>query len=191
LPAFEVEIEMNMRWILAGVASLGLGLAAIPFMPLGTETAASSTGTAPASCEAKATRASYAFKVKDVDGRTVDLADYKGKVVMLNFFATWCGPCKYETPMFVQLQEQYRSKGVAFLGVQVEDDPTLLKAFKDEYKVNYPLLVANDRVDLQEAFGPIWGLPVTLMITRDGTICKRHMGLASKEQMEKEIRNLL
>jgi thiol-disulfide isomerase/thioredoxin len=191
LPAFEVEIEMHMRWILAGVASLGLGLAAIPFMPFGTQTAASSTGAVPASCEAKAKTANYAFKVKDVDGTTVNLADYKGKVVMLNFFATWCGPCKYETPMFVQLQEQYRSQGVAFIGVQVEDDPTLLKPFKDEYKVNYPLLVANDRADVQEAFGPIWGLPVTLMITRDGTICKRHMGLASKEQIEKEIRNLL
>ena len=121
----------------------------------------------------------------------MNLADYKGKVVMMNFFATWCGPCKFETPMFVQLQEQYRNKGVAFLGVQIDDDPALLKPFKDEYKVNYPLLLANDRDDVQDAFGPFWGLPVTLMITRDGTICKRHMGLASREQMEKEIQNLL
>ena len=182
---------MNMRWILAGVAALGLGLAAIPFIPLGTSTAASSATAAPASCEAKAKTANYAFKVKDVDGKTVNLADYKGKVVMMNFFATWCGPCKFETPMFVQLQEQYRAKGVAFLGVQIDDDPALLKPFKDEYKVNYPLLLANDRDDVQDAFGPFWGLPVTLMIKRDGTICKRHMGLASKEQMEKEIQNLL
>ena len=182
---------MNMRWILAGVAALGLGLAALPFITLGTSTAASSAKAAPAACEAKAKPASFKFQVKDVDGKTVNLADYKGKVVMMNFFATWCGPCKFETPMFVQLQEQYRSKGVAFLGVQIDDDPALLKPFKDEYKVNYPLLLANDRDDLQDAFGPFWGLPVTLMITRDGTICKRHMGLASKEQMEKEIKNLL
>jgi thiol-disulfide isomerase/thioredoxin len=182
---------MNMRWILAGVASLGLGLAAIPFMPIGTQTAASTGAAAPSSCEAKAKPANYAFKVKDVDGKTVNLADYKGKVVMMNFFATWCGPCKFETPMFVQLQEQYRSQGVAFLGVQIDDDPALLKPFKDEYKVNYPLLLANDRDDVQEAYGPFWGLPVTLMIKRDGTICKRHMGLASREQMEKEIKNLL
>lgn len=182
---------MNMRWILAGVGALGLGLAAIPFIPLGTQTAAL-TGTAlPSTCEAKTTRANYAFKVKDVDGNTVDLAAYKGKVVMLNFFATWCGPCKFETPMFVQLQEQYRSQGVAFVGVQIDDDPALLKPFKDEYKVNYPLLLANDRDDLQDAYGPFWGLPVTLMITRDGTICKRHMGLASREQMEKQIKALL
>lgn len=182
---------MNMRWILAGVGALGLGLAAVPFIPLGTDTAASTGLAAPASCEAKATRANYAFKVKDVDGQVVDLSTYKGKVVMLNFFATWCGPCKFETPMFVELQDQYRSKGVAFIGVQVQDDPALLKAFKDEYKVNYPLLVANDRQDLEDAYGPLWGLPVTLMIARDGTICKRHMGLASKVQMEKEIKGLL
>jgi thiol-disulfide isomerase/thioredoxin len=182
---------MNMRWILAGVGALGLGLAAVPFMPVGTQTAASSGAAAPSSCDAKASRANYAFKVKDVDGKTVNLADYKGKVVMMNFFATWCGPCKFETPMFVQLQEQYRAKGVAFLGIQIDDDPALLKPFKDEYKVNYPLLLANDREDLQDAFGPFWGLPVTLMIKRDGTICKRHMGLASKEQMEKEIKSLM
>lgn len=184
--------DMNMRWILAGVAALGLGLAAVPFIPVGTQTASSSQTPTAASCDAKAGgTANYGFKVKDVDGRTVNLADYKGKVVMMNFFATWCGPCKYETPMFVQLQDQYRAQGVAFLGIQIDDDPALLKPFKDEYKVNYPLLDANDRTDLQEAFGPFWGLPVTLMIKRDGTICKRHMGLASKEQMEREIKNLL
>ena len=180
-----------MRWILAGVAALGLGLAAVPFLPIGTQTAGSSSAKSPASCDGKAQAANYDFKVKDVDGGTVNLADYKGKVVMLNFFATWCGPCKFETPMFVQLQEQYRKDGVAFLGVQIDDDPALLKPFKDEYKVNYPLLLANDRQDVQDAFGPFWGLPVTLMIQRDGTICKRHMGLASKGQMEKEIKNLL
>ncbi len=183
---------MNMRWILAGVAALGLGLAAVPFLPIGTQIAGSAASAPEASCDAKAAKAAdFSFTVKDVDGRDVKLADYKGKVVMMNFFATWCGPCKFETPMFVQLQEQYRSQGVAFLGVQIDDDPALLKPFKDEYKVNYPLLLANDREDVQDAFGPFWGLPVTLMITRDGTICKRHMGLAAKEQMEKEIKNLL
>ena len=181
---------MNMRWILAGVGALGLGLAAVPFIPLGTSTAAAPDGPV-AGCDAKPTRADYSFTVPDVDGKPVRLADYQGKVVMLNFFATWCGPCKFETPMFVQLQEQYRGQGVAFIGVQVQDDPALLAAFRDEYKVNYPLLVANERDDIDEAYGPLWGLPMTLMIGRDGTICKRHMGLASKEQVEKEIRRLL
>ena len=136
-------------------------------------------------------RPMYPMNVVDaIRGKSLE-DSVKGKVVMMNFFATWCGPCKFETPMFVQLQDQYRAQGVSFLGVQIQDDPALLKAFKDEYKVNYPLLVANDREDVEEAFGPFWGLPVTLMIGRDGTICKRHMGLASKVQMEKEIKNLL
>ncbi len=182
---------MNMRWILAGVAALGLGLAAVPFIPLGTQTPGSSVPGGSAACDGKETAANYDFRVKDVDGATVNLADYKGKVVMMNFFATWCGPCKIETPMFVQLQEQYRDQGVAFIGIQIDDDPTLLEPFRDEYQVNYPLLLANDRDDLQQAYGPFWGLPVTLMIQRDGTICKRHMGLASREQMEREIKNLL
>jgi thiol-disulfide isomerase/thioredoxin len=179
---------MSMRWILAGVAALGLGLAAIPFIPSGTQTA----GSAPrASCDGTAAPADLSFTVADMHGANVNLADYKGKVVMMNFFATWCGPCKYEIPLFVELQDEYRDRGVAFIGVQIDDDPQLLKPFAEEYKVNYPMLVANEREDLQEAYGPFWGIPVTVMIGRDGTICKRHMGIATKEQFENEIRALL
>lgn len=179
---------MSMRWILAGVAALGLGLAAIPFIPSGTQTA----GSAPiASCDGKGVAADFHFTVADMHGANVNLADYKGKVVMMNFFATWCGPCKYEIPLFVELQDEYRDQGVAFIGVQIDDDPQLLKPFAEEYKVNYPMLVANEREDLQEAYGPFWGIPVTVMIGRDGSICKRHMGIATKEQFENEIRALL
>src|SRR5690606_25745093 len=161
-----------------GIGALGLGLAAIPFLPAGTQTA----GAVLAACDGKGEQANYDFTVKDMHGKDVRLADYKGKVVMMNFFATWCGPCKVETPWFVELQEKYRDQGVAFLGVQIEDDPQLLEAFAAEYKVNYPMLEANERADLQEAYGPFWGIPVTVMIQRDGTICKRHSGLATKDQ---------
>lgn len=178
---------MHMRWIIAGVSALGLGLAAVPFLPAGTQTA----GAVIAGCDGKGTPANFNFTVKDADGKSVNLADFKGKVVMMNFFATWCGPCKYEIPFFVELQEQYRDQGVAFVGVQIEDDPQLLKPFAAEYKVNYPMLEANERTDLQEAFGPFWGIPVTVMIARDGTICKRHSGLATKAQFEKDIKALL
>ncbi len=178
---------MHMRWIIAGVSALGLGLAAVPFLPTGTQTA----GSVIASCDGKGTRANFDFTVKDVDGTSIKLSDFKGKVVMMNFFATWCGPCKYEIPFFVELQEQYRDRGVAFIGVQIEDDPQLLKPFATEYQVNYPMLEANERTDLQEAFGPFWGIPVTVMIQRDGTICKRHSGLATKAQFEKDIKALL
>jgi len=178
---------MHLRWIIAGIGALGLGLAAIPFLPADTQTA----GATLASCDAKAEKANFDFTVKDVTGADVRLADYKGKVVMMNFFATWCGPCKYEIPAFVELQEQYRDQGVVFIGVQIEDDPQLLPAFAREYKVNYPMLVANERTDLQEAYGPFWGIPVTVMIQRDGTICKRHSGIATKDQFEQDIKALL
>lgn len=182
---------MNMRWIIAGVAALGLGLAAVPFLPVGTQSAETTAAAGPATCDGKGKTANYGFSVKDVDGKTVDLSSLKGQVVMMNFFATWCGPCKYEIPMFVELQDQYRDQGVTFVGVQIDDDPALLKPFAEQYKINYPVLLGSDRDDLQEAFGPFWGIPVTVMIQRDGTICKRHMGLASKAQFEKEIKALL
>lgn len=180
-----------MRWILAGVAALGLGLAAVPFLPVGTQTAGTTGGRAAATCDGKGKAANYDLTVKAVDGSSVNLADFKGKVVMMNFFATWCGPCKYEIPIFVELQDQYRDQGVAFVGVQIDDDPALLPPFVEQYKINYPVLLASDRDDVQDAFGPFWGIPVTVMIQRDGTICKRHMGLASKAQFEKEIKALL
>jgi thiol-disulfide isomerase/thioredoxin len=126
-----------------------------------------------------------------MEGRDINLADYKGKVIMLNFWATWCGPCKYEIPTFVDLQEKYRDQGVVFLGLSVDDPVDKLKPFAAQYKMNYPVLVGEGREDVQDAFGPVWGIPVTFMIGRDGKICKRHMGLATKEQFEKEIQALL
>jgi cytochrome c biogenesis protein CcmG/thiol:disulfide interchange protein DsbE len=182
---------MRTRWILAGLAALGLALAALPFLPgLGGSDAdveASNTG----SCDPKSKPANLDFVLKDMNGEDVNLADYKGKVVLLNFWATWCGPCKYEIPAFVELQDKYRDQGVVFLGLSVDDPVEKLKPFATQYKMNYPVLVGDGRDDVQDAFGPIWGIPVTFMIGRDGKICKRHMGLGSKEQFEKEIQSLL
>jgi peroxiredoxin len=93
--------------------------------------------------------------------------------------------------MFVELQDQYRNEGVAFLGLSVDDPVEKLKPFATEYKMNYPVLVGLGRDDVQDSYGPIWGIPVTMMISRDGKICKRHMGIATKEQFEAEIKKLL
>jgi len=151
-------------------------------------------GAAPASagkCDAKAKPANMDFTLKDMDGRDVRLSDYAGKVVLLNFWATWCGPCKYEIPLFVELQSKYASQGVTFLGFSVDDPVDKLVPFAKEYKINYPVLVGLGREEVQDAFGPIWGVPVTIMISRDGKICKRHMGIGTKEQFEAEIKALL
>lgn len=183
---------MRTRWIVAGLAALGLALASLPFVPgLGGEDGSAAVGATGGKCDAKAKPANLDFVVKDMNGADVKLADYKGKVILLNFWATWCGPCKIEIPAFVELQEKYGEQGVQFLGFSVDDPVDKLKPFVEEYRINYPVLVGEGREDVQDAFGPIWGIPVTIMIGRDGSICKRHMGLATKEQFEHELQSLL
>ena len=130
------------------------------------------------------------FTLKDMNGADVQLASFKGKVIVLNFWATWCGPCKAEIPDLVTLQTQYRDD-LVILGVSVDDTPDKMKPYAAEYKVNYPLLVGNGREDVQNAFGPLWGIPVSVIIDRDGVIAKKHSGIASKEQFEREITRLL
>lgn len=180
------------RWMLAAAAAVGLGLAALPFIPTSArESEAAPAATAlPAVCDGKGRKAPD-FVLKDLNNSNVRLADYKGKVVLINFWATWCGPCKYEIPMFVELQERYRDQGLAFLGISVDDPVDTLKPFVAEYKMNYPVLIGLGREDVQEAYGPMFGIPVTVVVARDGTICTRYFGLRSKERFEQDIKALL
>jgi thiol-disulfide isomerase/thioredoxin len=192
----------STRWLVASAAALGLGLAAIPF--ISSNTGSSAAATAPAGesdkvkaateagiCTAKPKTAPLDFVVKDMNGADVKLADYKGKVVMLNFWATWCGPCKVEIPMFTELQTKYKDQGLAFLGISVDDAPEQLRPFAQEYRMNYPVLIGDGRDDVQNAFGPMFGIPVTLLIARDGTICTRYLGPRPKERFERDIKALL
>ncbi len=116
-------------------------------------------------------------------------AHYKGKVVLLNFWATWCGPCKAEIPGFVELQQQYKNDLVV-VGLSVDDTADKAKAFADQYKVNYPIVLGLGRDDIQDAYGPIYGIPASFLISRDGKVCKRHLGIAPKAQFEREIKAL-
>ena len=187
----------DRRWMVAAAAAVGLGLAAIPFMGTRAEqpaTGASSgkagaTGAA-AVCDGKAKKAPD-FTLKDYTGKPVHMADYKGKVVLVNFWATWCGPCKYEIPMFVELQQKYGARGVTFLGISIDDEAEALKPFVDEHKMNYPVLVGLGHEDVQDAYGPLMGVPVTVIVGRDGNICTRHFGLRPKDQIENNIKSLL
>ena len=132
-----------------------LGLAAIPFVSSSVggssrsrrrarpTTTRSKAATEAGICTAKPKTAPLDFVVKDMNGADVKLADYKGKVVMLNFWATWCGPCKVEIPMFIDLQQRYGSQGLAFLGISVDDAPEQLQPFAQEYKMNYPVLIGD------------------------------------------------
>ena len=130
------------------------------------------------------------FTLPSIDGKQVSLSSFKGKVVLLNFWATWCGPCKAEIPAFVELQTQYKNDLVV-LGLSVDDPADKAKAFATQYKVNYPMVLGLGRDEIQDAYGPIYGIPASFLISRDGKVCKRHLGIAPKSQFEREIKALL
>lgn len=131
------------------------------------------------------------FTLKDMHGADVALASYKGKVIVLNFWATWCGPCKLEIPEFVEAYARYRDQGFVILGVLSEDNPSPeeLKTFMTEFKMNYPIF--REHPPLAEANGELWALPTSFMIDRKGSICSKHMGAMSKEMLDREIKGLL
>jgi len=184
---------MKPRWIIAAAAALSLGLLTLPLMRGGTggETIPSkSAAGAPTrpGCDAEGT-ANFDFVLKDQLNVPVKMADYKGKVVIVNFWATWCGPCKVEIPDFVKLYAEYKDKGLVIVGISIDDSPEQLKAFMGEYRMNYPVLQMTPEVET--AWGPFYGYPTSLVVARDGSICTKHLGPATKEQFEKEIKALL
>ena len=129
------------------------------------------------------------FSLKDMDGKTVNLSDFKGKVVILDFFATWCPPCRGEIPDFVELQKAYGSQGAAIIGVSNEA-PGELKAFAGEFGINYPVLVDAQEA-AQAAYGPIRAVPTTFVIGKDSKIARVYVGARPKEVFENDIKELL
>ena len=178
------------RWIAAGAAALAVGLFAVPLMLGPGGGAGGAAPDAGASCPLK-TAANLDFTIKDMNGADVRLTDYRGKVILLNYWATWCGPCKVEIPDLVALQDEYRDQGFVVLGVSQDDDPETLREFAKEFRMNYPVLVGKDRPEVIDAQGPVWGLPTTFLIGRDGSICRKHLGPATKDAFEREIKPLL
>jgi peroxiredoxin len=135
--------------------------------------------------------ANLAFTLKDMTGHDVRLADLKGKPVIVNFWATWCTPCLLETPDLVELADQYRSRGLAIVGISFDDAPNEVKEFAAQFKVNYPLLIGKDREDVFNAFGLKDGLPTSVFIRADGTIAGRLEGLNTKAYFQQQIEELL
>jgi peroxiredoxin len=130
------------------------------------------------------------FALKDVDGRTVRLSDYRGKVVLLNFWATWCQPCRIEIPWFIELEKENKSRGFAVLGISMDEDGwDAIKPFVAQLRVNYRTLLGNDMVAQQ--FGGVDALPTTFLLDRDGRIASTHVGLVSKSDYENDIQALL
>lgn len=134
-----------------------------------------------------------AFTLKNVDGKTVSLADYKGKAVLINFWATWCAPCKLEMPWLIDLQKKYASQGFTVLGIS-EDDPedTPVKSvaeFATKMNVNYPVLIGDDA--MSKAYGGIDYLPTSYYIGRDGKVIAEIGGLISSSEIEANIQKIL
>jgi len=129
------------------------------------------------------------FSLKDANGKLIRLADYKGKVVLLNFWATSCGPCKLEIPWFVEFQKTYKDKGFAVIGVALDEEWDVVKPYIAARQVNYPVVVGTEAVD--KAYGGIEALPTTFVIDRQGRIASTHVGLIPKKDYESEIQQLL
>ena len=131
------------------------------------------------------------FTLPSLDGETVHLADFRGKAVLLNFWATWCGPCKILTPWLVALQNQYGPQGLRTIGVALDEEATKVEfgEFADEMRVNYPLLVGTEKV--ADTYGGLPALPETFFIGRDGTVVGKIVGLKGKAEIEEMIRKAL
>ena len=132
-----------------------------------------------------------AFSLKDEDGRTVHAADYRGKVVLLDFWATWCGPCKIEIPWFIDFEKQFKDQGLAVVGVSMDEDGwNVIKPYVQNMKMNYPVLLGDDAVST--SYGGLDSLPTTLLIDRQGKIAAVHVGVSmGKEEFKDEIVKLL
>jgi peroxiredoxin len=180
-----------MRWAIATTGALALALLTlhVPLPWVSASQGSSSAGST--ACAANGKMANLNFTLKDLDDKPVRLADYKGKVIVLDFWATWCGPCKLEIPGFITMQKTYGAQGLQTIGISVDDKLEDLKPYAAEYKMNYPVLQGRDHDDVQDAFGPILGIPTTVVIGRDGKVCRKHEGLTGRDSFEREIKALL
>jgi peroxiredoxin len=131
------------------------------------------------------------FTLTDSQGAKVKLADYRGKVVLLNFWATWCGPCQVEIPWFKEFEQQYKSKGFEVLGVSMDEDGwSAVKPYMTEHKLNYRILLGDDSVS--QLYGGLDALPTTFIIDRDGRFAfPPHIGLVGKNEYSSEIESIL
>ncbi len=128
----------------------------------------------------------YDFTLTSIDGKKVKLSDFKGKVVVLDFWATWCAPCREGIPDLIDIQKSY-SKDVQVIGITVDENPMkVVPPFAKEYKINYPILIGTDEV--YQKYGGIDAIPTTFIISKDGKILKKHIGLVEKETLIMEIK---
>ena len=168
------------KWVVLAIAfvSLAYFVWGHASTPAGSSSPVATAGTA----------AAPPFTLPDINNKQVSLSDFKGKIVILDFWATWCPPCKREIPDFIDLQKEYGSKGVQIVGIGL-DDPGKLRAFARQNGMNYPVLLGTQ--DLALEYGGIQGIPTTFIIDRSGKIVSKFEGYRPRQVFEDEIKKLL
>jgi peroxiredoxin len=129
------------------------------------------------------------FSLPELTGQTLDLSAYRGKVVLLDFWATWCDPCREEIPHFVELQTKYRDQGLQVIGISMDDGPEPVRDFYQRFHMNYPVAMGNAKTG--ELYGGVLGLPIAFLIDRNGRIEAKHIGATNLSFLEREIKALL
>ncbi len=130
-----------------------------------------------------------AFALNDLNGQRVELANYKGKVVLIDFWATWCTPCREEIPRFVEFQKQYGDQGFQVVGISMDDSTKPVQDFYKEFKLNYPVVLGDTATS--DAYGGVLGLPVNILVSRDGRIQAKYTGMTDLAALESEIKTQL
>jgi cytochrome c biogenesis protein CcmG/thiol:disulfide interchange protein DsbE len=173
-------LKNALRLALVGITALGLGtLACAPQEPA-----------RKAVKDDKDRKVAPEFELKDVNGKAVHLSDYKGKVVLLDFWATWCGPCGVEIPWFVEFERRYKDRGFEVVGISMDDDGwKVITPFVADKKINYRILLGDDKTG--DLYGGVEALPTTFVIDREGRIASVHLGLSGKKDFEDAIEKLL
>ena len=148
-----------------------------------------SQGSLPDSAVAKQHGPAPDFNLPLIDGGQLRLSSYRGKVVLLDFWATWCVPCREETPHFVDLQRKYSGEGLQIIGVSMDDTTDPVRAFYQKFHINYPVVMGT--ADVGSAYGGVLGLPIAFLIDREGRIYAKHIGATDAAVFDKDITVLL
>ena len=173
---------MTRRYVL-------IGLAIVLAVPIWGASYRRSRSSRPSGSSATVRAVAPEFSLKDLDGKTLDLATYRGKVVLLDFWATWCTPCRGEIPHLVEFQGKYGAQGFQVIGISMDDDAKPVRGFYKDFKMNYP--VALGTTEVADAYGGVLGLPIAFLIGRDGRVAVKYVGAVEMPVVEHEINSLL